>query len=483
MWKIGDMVSILRKRCYSHILCISLATAFLISGCNAPRNALNKFDTSFQSEALGSSNFSRAIKLAQSGISKSKNPKKEDLLWSLQLGSIERLNKNYSQSNEYFDQSEKMLNFFDYQNKTVDSAAAIATNENIIPYVGEEYDGIMVNTYKALNFMALGDKELARVEFNRALERQKRAVENFAAEIAKLKKEIDKEDAKEDSTVKDNVDNPEIQELIQERYPNLFNFKAYPDFVNPFTTYIAGIFFDLDGDYAKATTLLKESYGMVSDNDYIGQDFVLTEQVLDGKKDFKNMVWVIFENGMGPVKEEFRIDVPLFIDKRRDRERDFKYFGIALPRLVFRDEAFPYLTIEAEGQSYKTQQVANMDRVIQTEFEKDFKGILTRAIISATSKAVAQYALSKKGNGKTQVASLLVAAYSFATTAADVRIWTTLPKNFQVARLDIPENRRIAISPAGGQSFQVEIPPCNNSLVYVKIPFRQAAPVYDIITY
>ena len=124
-----------------------------------------------------------------------------------------------------------------------------------------------------------------------------------------------------------------------------------------------------------------------------------------------------------------------------------------------------------------------MDRVIQTEFKKDFKGILTRAIISATSKAVAQYALSKNGDGGTQVASLLVAAYSFATTAADVRIWTTLPKDFQVARLDIPENRRITISPPGGQSFQIEIPPCNNSLVYVKIPFRQAKPVYDIISY
>jgi hypothetical protein len=477
------MVFIMKKTCYSHILYICLAIAFFIAGCNAPKNALNKFDASFNSEAINSSGFPKAIKLAESGISKSKNPRKEDLLWSMQLGSIERMNKNYSQSNEYFDSSEKMLNYFDYQNKTLDSTAAIVTNENIVPYVGEEYDGIMVNTYKALNFIALGDKELARVEFNRALERQRRAAENFAEEIKKLKKQIDEEDAKEDSPVKDNVDNPEIQKLIEERYPTLFDFKAYPDFVNPFTTYIAGIFFNLVGDYSKAAPLLKESYGMVSDNDYIEQDFALTEQVLDGKKEFKNMVWVIFENGMGPVKEEFRIDVPLFIEKERGNKGDFKYFGIALPKLVFREESFPYLTIEAEGQSYKTREVANMDRVIETEFQKDFKGILTRAIISATSKAVAQYALSKKGDGKIQLASLLVAAYSFATTAADVRIWTTLPKNFQSARLNIPEDRIITISPPGGQPLKIEIPSCNNSLVYVKIPFRQAKPVYDIITF
>jgi uncharacterized protein len=466
------------KRYYSYTLHIFLLTAFFIGGCNAPKSSLNKFNESLRSEALSSSNFTKSIQIAQSKQSKSKNPKKEDLLWSLQLGSIERMNKNYSQSNEYFDKSEEMLSYFDYQNKTVDSAAAIVTNENIVPYAGEEYDGIMVNTYKALNFMALGDSELARVEFNRALDRQRRAAEKFAAEISKLKKELDKEDAKDKSTAKKNVDNPKIQELLKERYPSLSEFKAYPDFVNPFTNYLAGIFFILVGDYSKAEQILKESYGMVSDNEYIAQDLDMTEQILDSKSELKNIVWVVFENGMGPVKDELRIDIPLFIETNK-----VKYVGIALPKLSFREQAFPYLTVKSGEQNYKTSIVANMDSVVQTEFEKDFKGILTRAIISATSKAIAQYALSQKGDSSTQMASFLVAAYSFATTAADVRIWTTLPKDFQVARLSIPENRIITIEPASGQSFQVEIPSCNNAIVYVKIPFRQAKPVYDILKF
>jgi uncharacterized protein len=466
------------KKYYSYTLHIFLLTAFFIGGCNAPKSALNKFNESLRAEALSSSNFTKSIQIAQSKQSKSKNPKKEDLLWSLQLGSIERMSKNYSQSNEYFDKSEEMLNYFDYQNKTVDSAAAIVTNENIVPYAGEEYDGIMVNTYKALNFMALGNNELARVEFNRALDRQRRAAEKFAAEISKLKKELDKEDAKDNSATKKNVDNPKIQELIKDRYPSLEEFKAYPDFVNPFSNYLAGIFFNLVGDYSKAEQILKESYGMVSDNEYIALDLDMTEQILDSKSELKNIVWVIFENGMGPVKEEFRIDIPLFIQTNK-----VKYVGIALPKLSFREQAFSYLTIRTDGQSYKTSMVANMDSVVQTEFEKDFKGILTRAIISATSKAIAQYALSQKGDSSTQMASFLVAAYSFATTAADVRIWTTLPKDFQVARLNIPENRIITIEPAAGQSFQVEIPSCNNAIVYVKIPFRQAKPVYDVLKF
>ena len=127
--------------------------------------------------------------------------------------------------------------------------------------------------------------------------------------------------------------------------------------------------------------------------------------------------------------------------------------------------------------------VANMDRVIQTEFKKDFQGILTRAIISATAKAVAQYATQKNEDSSAQLASLLVAAYSYATTAADVRVWTTLPKNFQVARFAIPENRKIYIAPAGLESFDIEIPACKNALIYIRIPYRQAKPVFDIVPY
>ena len=468
----------MNKSYCNHILRFLLILVVFVAGCNAPKNNLLKFNKSFETDYFNCGNFESSEKLAQSKISKGKNPKGEDLLWSMQLGCIERIKQDHRQSNEYFDKSEEMLNFFDYQNETTDSVAAIAVNENIIPYVGQEYDGIMVNTYKALNFMALGENDLARVEFNRALDRQRRAKEKFAEEIKKLQDEMDKTEEKKDSHVKENVENPEVRQLIVDRYPGLYNFEAYPDFVNPFTTYMAGVFFNLVGDYSKGSSLLKESYGMVSDNDFMAEDLAVAEQVLDGKKELKDTVWVIFENGMGPVKEEFRIDIPLFVETEK-----VKYVGIALPKLSFRQQAYPYLSVTADGNNYKTQYVAHMDRVVQTEFNKDFKGILTRAIISTSAKAVAQYAMSKKDDSSSKLASFLVAAYSFATTAADVRIWTTLPKDFQVARFSMPADRLITIEPPGAESFEIKIPPCRNSLVYVKIPFRSAKPVYDLITY
>ncbi len=467
------------KKHSNHILHLLVVPTLFIVGCSASKSHVMEFNSSFKTDYVESFNFAKSTQFAQSKISKGKNPKREDLLWSMQLGCLERIKQNHRQSNDYFDKSEEMLNFFDYQNKAADSIVAVAASDNVIPYVGEEYDGIMVNTYKALNFMTLGENELARVEFNRALDRQRRAKENFAREIAKLKNELEQEQKKKKSNVKKNVENPEIEQLLTERYPGLHEFEPYPDFVNPFTTYIAGVYFNLVGDHTKAATLLKESYGMVSDNDYIAEDLAFTEQILDGQEELKDTVWVIFENGLGPIKEEFRIDIPLFIATDK-----VKYFGIALPKLRFREQAYPYLSIKAAGQNYTTQIVADMDRVIQTEFKKDFNGILTRAIISATAKAVAQYAVGKKEDSlSADLASAFVAIYSYATTAADVRIWTTLPKDFQVARLPMPPDRLVTIEPPGGQPFQVKIPACQKALAYVRIPFRQAKLVCDLVTY
>jgi len=381
--------------CFKSKLVPAFLALFALTGCNAPKSHLAKFDSSLETDFLSTGTSDRAVKLAQSKVSKGKNPKGEDLLWSMQLGSLERLRQNHQQSNYHFDKSEEMLNFFDFQNKTLDSTAAVAVSDNIVPYLGEEYDGIMVNTYKALNFMHLRKDDLARVEFNRALDRQRRAKENFAGEIAKVKKELEREQSKEDSRVEQNVENPKVQELIASRYPGLHEFEAYPDFVNPFTTYMAGVYFNLVGDHSKAVTLLKESYGMVGDNKYMAEDLAVTEQILDGQGELKDTLWVVFENGMGPIKKEFRIDIPLSL-----ADGKVKYVGIALPQLAFRERACANLSIQAAGQTYNTQIIASMDRIVQTEFNKDFKGILTRAIISATAKAAAQYALAKENDSK-----------------------------------------------------------------------------------
>jgi hypothetical protein len=428
----------------------------------------------------GAADFNEAIVYAQSKIGKTAKPDGEDLLWSLQVAAAELQVGDCNKSTEYFDRAEEMLNYYDFQNGAAAAVASTLVNDNAVAYLGEEYDGVMVNTYKALGFMILGKYELARVEFNRALDRQTRAKVLYTQEIAKLKDEVAKEqESKKDVDLKKNLENPKIQELIKQQYPSLYEYRAYPDFVNPFTTYLAGVCFNLMDDEQKAVDLLKESAGMVPGNRYITEDFAATENFMQGGGRIDNIVWVIFENGLGPTKEEFRVDLPLFLVTNQVR-----YVGIALPKLVPGRQAYSNLMVNAGGKEYRTELVADMEHVIQTEFNKDFQGTLTRAIVSASVKAAAQYAIEQQNNdsaGKSFLA-IATAVYSYATTAADVRIWTTLPKDFQVARLQIPADRNIAIfSPEGVKLLDINIAPCNNAIVYVKMPFKTAKPFCGII--
>jgi hypothetical protein len=410
----------------------------------------------------------------------------------LQAGSVKRVQGDFAKSTEFFDQAEAALKYYDLnQSKFLDGIAATVVNDNAVAYLGQEYDGVMVNVYKGLNFISEGKRDLARVEFNRALDRQRRAKENFGKEIARLRKKVDKKaGGKNGGTVKQSVDNPKVNEIIAQRYPDLSAFEVYPDFINPFATYLAGLFFNLEGDYGKGVDLIKESCGMVPENEYIATDLAETELTLADGNDIDGVCWVIFENGLGPVKDEWRVDLPVFI-----ATDNVKYFGIALPKLMFRDRAYSRLVVEAGGEEYSTDIVADMDRVVQTEFKQQYPAIVTRAVMSATLKAVAQYAIEKQNDDKVAngLFSLLAAVYSFATTSADVRVWTALPKEFQVARFDIPEDGKIVIRGSGNAGagisgigqlpLEIELADCKNALIYVKIIRAGVAPVCDVMLF
>jgi hypothetical protein len=445
----------------------------LLVGCNAPKEHLTQFNCMYQQGQLD-----MAEGFSKEKIKDPNNPSGEDLLWAMQLGSVQRVKKNYQDSTLWFDRCEEMMKTFDPQNRQTDVIGTTLVNDNIIPYRGWTYDGVMVNTYKALNFMALGKNDDARIEFNRAMERQTRAKEKFSEEIQKEKDKLDKANAEKTVDYSKTTENPDVQTKIKEAYPGLSEFEAYPDFVNPFSTYLAGVFFTVIGDTSKARDLLKETAGMLPNNPYVKSDF----EAADSGKGIEPTVWVFFENGVGPTKEEFRVDLPLFLFTGK-----VYYAGIALPKLVKRSEACQRLTIQSGGNYYPTEIVGDMDRVVQTEFSKEYPWILTRALISAGAKAAAQYALTEQNNnnsgGGAAIAAIFVAAYNFATTAADVRIWSALPKDFQAAKLPMPVDGKLTIQTPYGWSRGVEIGPCKYAIVYIKMITVSTEPAIEVITY
>ncbi|KAB7624117.1 COG3014 family protein [Alkalilimnicola sp. S0819] len=466
-----------------------LVSAALLAGCAAHQaRQISGFDEHFEA-----SNYVAASEYAMDKAGPGdKAP--ENLLWTLQAASALRGAADYRTSNAYFDFAEALMTREDGESLIRDggeNALAVLVNDSVMGYEPAIYDGVMVNTFKALNMLAEGDLGNARVELNRADDRQRRAVEAFAKEIAKRQEELEERQAAETAKHRggaNRVDTKRSLAVVERKvlsHIELDRWAAYPDFVNPFATYVNGLFFLLAatdtgdaGDLRKSHDALKRVASMVPDNDYVQQDLALVEGLSSGglEQPLEPVVWVLFENGLGPVKRERRFDIPLFLVSD-----DVLYTSIALPKLEPRPAATKSLRI-ADGNELqlKTATVADMDRVIGTEFKKDYSYVLTRAVLGAILKTYVQSEITRTSGA---AAGIVAALIQRATTEADQRMWTALPKEFQVARFARPATGTVTIGSPDLAPVEVSLPDAPFSIVYVKAARAGTTPSHVVMSF
>lgn len=465
-----------------YLLSVALFVLVFLSAC-APKETLVSGD-----HLVAEGKYEKAAELYAEEIDKKDRTQRNNLLWYLNTGLTNRFDQNNSASIKAFDESEWLIKHYQEQLLNADigqGTASILVNDTTRPYYGTQYDGVMANTYKALDYMAMGEMDSARVEFNRAIDRQRRAKAYYAALIQKNREAIEKEEQKDGKGVDTDKDMPAAESALQEKYPSLYNFKAYPDFINPMVSYLAGIFALTQGDNPKAISLLKEAYGINQNNHYIAEDLEYVDGLLDGASPSATpFVWVIIEDGLAPVKREWRMDVPVWIFSD-----NLNYVSLALPRIHERQSAYDSYGISDSEKYYRSEVLSEMDRVIMKEFKIEYPAIVRRALFSATTKAIIQYELqrqSQNSDGKAglafAVASLASTVYTVASAHADTRTWTTLPKRFDLIRAEAPADGVLHIKTSSGLTLpQISLSSTQHSLVYVKMPTAAAKPSITVI--
>ena len=225
-------------------------------------------------------------------------------------------------------------------------------------------------------------------------------------------------------------------------------------------------------DYNKAHDSMKRAYGLTA-NPTVKADMEMARQLTRGASPdiMEPMVWVILENGLSTKKNEFRIDLPIFME---DNEQ-FEYMGIALPELIERGPAYENLRM---GETV-TQPLASMDKIIQAEFKREFPYILGKELARVTVKTIIQNELNKDD----PTAGMLASIYQLATTSADIRTWTALPSEFQLARLPVKGNKLTLSADKMPQPVEVELPANSRfNIVYVRAFSANTMPDIQVIS-
>jgi len=376
-----------------------------------------------------------------------------------------------------------------------DESFATVSKLSMLPYRGRAYDGIMMNLYMALNYMAMGELDNARVQIDRAYHRQQDAVARNAARIEKAQEAARDAAADEEEgyDAQQAQQDERFQQQKQDAYAELEQdvqkYAAYSNYVNPYAQFVRGLFLMSCGydaaDAQNAQTIFSTLRGMVPDTTYVDQDAALAQAVSRGGS-MPSMTYVLLETGRAPTRDSIRIDLPIFVAGKYSGGVD--YVGAAFPRLKKQDGSTCYrnLTAVADGQSYDTTLLCSMDGVVAQDFKNELPLIITRTLISTGVKASAAYGLSEatEGNAIANVISRVAATgYQAYMNEADVRTWLTLPKEVHYCRFETPSSGTVTIRCPDGQQRDVDVnPSAKINLVFVKSVHEGLPPAIHRIT-
>lgn len=399
-----------------------------------------------------------------------KAPRRDAVIWNLELGTARRAAGEFHASNEAFAAAEARIDDFERRAKVSVSqeAVALVSNQASLPYEGRIYDKIMLNSYRGLNFLQLGDKAGARVEFNRVLRRQEDAIAVKKRRIARDEEAIRKARGENENGAS-LLDDSRIQSRLDSAYSHLDTFKARGSYENPYAIFLRGLFFAThstgNSDLETARHALNQVVAMTG-NEYVKRDLQHVEERFRGQT-IGPMVHVIFETGRAPQRAQERIDLPLFFIG----DGNIPVFTAAFPTLRSQYNYVSALKVDGGGHNAQTILLADMEAIIAREFLDELPTIQAKTILSSVGKAAAAYAINRSARKQDENLGLLAlvatSLYQVAVNVADTRTWTTLPKQIQYCSLPLPANRKLKLSGAGLNS-DINLQTGNTLLVYVK---------------
>lgn len=416
----------------------------------------------------------------------------DEVMWRLEAGSMHFVLGNYKESLDAFRRAEALMDAYD-ERATVSlrdvssEGAAALSNLNALPYRGFGRDRVALSIYKSLAYLGEGNEAAFRAQLRRLGDEQKKLQEEFAAfieaekeEIARIRRENPNLPSAAVSATPENLGRRKSNETFSRTYSAMRkkSEEGYGLFVNPVSLFLSGLAALRDGNAEGACVYFRELCEAMPASSLAGKYYITALNAarreipasLNGVVPFafpldRNCLHVLFANGRGVALKPVAIQFPV---------------ATAWGMCEFYPAPFRALRVHAEGTSFNTELLADMDAVFAREFQARLPGIVTHIVIGTAIKETAYYGgLAVIGasdmNDTAKTLSLLAVAaagegYKYAMNTADTRTWELLPKEFQLVSLPMPRTRRVGLDWGNGETA-VDLPrECRSAILFVNAP-------------
>ena len=450
----------------------------VFAGCRTTEKILNDYE-----KDLLSGNYAHAaIEVGE----KAAEEDKSELFWRLQLAGAQYLQDDKDAAIATFDRAEDIFHAVDSRSgvsKGTTGTWAMLTNEKAFPYEGGGEDRIFTCFYKAVDYMTSGNIAAARTELNRAAQHQANWIDERQAAIAEAREKFEKDAKEYAEKEKSDTDaaqkasdaaegNDEFNEMIREKtgydaeQSGRLESLVLGAYMNAYVQHVCGVFRWLQGDGGRE--YIRTAKDVKPDNSLIAADF----ESVDTKKP-KNQVWIYVEDGLCPVREEWRLDLPIALIPYANKY--VLYAGMALPLLKERAAACSNYEVLSGDVMTSMVEIEDIDHLLRTEYDVYFRACLAREISRTVIKVGVQagcgIAAETTNNSHVKlgfrIAQGASAAWALATTGADIRTWTALPKKVYAIRVKRPADGKLTLRGNGLPIAEIELPK-GNSMVFVR---------------
>jgi uncharacterized protein len=344
------------------------------------------------------------------------------LLYYFDKGSLEQRAGDYATSNQDLEQAERLIEEIT-PTSVSEAAASFLVNDMTLSYSGEDFEQVMVNVMKALNYFYLGDLGGAQVEARKVNTRLLALSDKYGREA------VYKDDA-------------------FARYLSAFAYEA------------AGEYNDAYIDYQKAFKDF-QWYEKHFENPmpaFLPADLLRLARWLGFKEDYQ--AWreqfgsEMAEPPRRPVKQS-EVLVVIYDGLMLHKKTKYVQAPIETPdnKPYVLKVAFPTfkpghpaldgagLLLPGSATPLPAFDLEPLAAIAVQNLEQRIGLISLKAIARATAKYIAAYQVQKAA-GNNPLVNLATNIYTWATEQADTRSWRTLPFRFWAVRAPVPAGRQ-----------------------------------------